>query len=285
MSMEGKRKGLHFSWASFGMLLLFTVITAVTLLPFISILLASFRPGNEIMRQGLGLNLDFSLMSTDNYRTLLFGENQNYFAYYWNSLKYTFLQTSLTLLFSSFVAYGFAMYRFRGRTLLFGLVLLMMTTAVEILMLPLFLEMQKIGLYGSLWAVILPQLTAPLPVFFFRQYLIGLPRDYLDAARVDGCTEYGIFFRIIMPLMKPSFAAMGNFIGMNSWNSFILPVLLLSKENRTLPVFLETLLSPYKNYYDLLLVGAVFSVIPIVILFALFQQNFIAGMTAGGIKG
>ena len=110
-------------------------------------------------------------------------------AYYWNSLKYTFLQTSLTLLFSSFVACGFAMYRFRGQTLLFGLVLLMMTTAVELLMLPLFLEMQKIGLYGSLWAVILPQLTAPLPIFFFRQYLIGLPRDYLDAARVDGCTE------------------------------------------------------------------------------------------------
>ena len=285
MSVDRKRQGFHFSWASFGMLLLFLVITAITLLPFISILLASFRPGNEIMRQGLGLNLDFSIMSTDNYRTLLFGENQNYFVYYLNSLKYTFLQTSLTLLFSSFVAYGFAMYRFRGQTLLFGLVLLMMTTAVEILMLPLFLEMQKIGLYGSLWAVILPQLTAPLPIFFFRQYLIGLPKDYLDAARVDGCTEYGIFFRIIMPLMKPSFAAMGIFVGMNSWNSFILPVLLLSKDNRTLPVFLETLLSPYKNYYDLLLVGAVFSVIPIVILFALFQRYFIAGMTAGGIKG
>lgn len=285
MSMDGKRQGIRFSWASFGMLLLFLAITAVTLLPFISILLASFRPGNEIMRQGLGLNLDFSLMNTDNYRTLLFGENQNYFVYYVNSLKYTFLQTVLTLLFGSFVAYGFAMYSFRGQTLLFGLVLLMMTTAVEILMLPLFLEMQKIGLYGSLWAVILPQLTAPLPVFFFRQYLIGLPRDYLDAARVDGCTEYGIFFRIIMPLMKPSFAAMGIFVGMNSWNSFILPVLLLSKENRTLPVFLETLLSPYKNYYDLLLAGAVLSVIPIVILFALFQRHFIAGMTAGGIKG
>ena len=283
--MEGKRKSNRITWAAAGMLLLFSVITTVTLLPFISILLASFRPGNEIMRQGLGLNLDFSIMNLNNYRTLFFGENQNYFSYYLNSLKYTFLQTSLTLLFSSFVAYGFAMYHFRGQTILFGLVLLMMTTAVEILMLPLFLEMQKIGLYGSLWAVILPQLTAPLPIFFFRQYLIGLPKDYLDAARVDGCTEYGIFFRIIMPLMKPSFAAMGIFVGMNSWNSFILPVLLLSKENRTLPVFLETLLSPYKNYYDLLLVGAVFSVIPIVILFALFQRHFIAGMTAGGIKG
>ena len=75
--MDGKRKGFHFSWASLGMLLLFSVITVITLLPFISILLASFRPGNEIMRQGLGLNLDFSIMSMDNYHTLLFGENQN----------------------------------------------------------------------------------------------------------------------------------------------------------------------------------------------------------------
>lgn len=267
------------------MLLVLVVVTAITLLPFISIFLASFRPGREIMRQGLGLNLDFSKMNLDNYKLLFSGENQNYFSYFKNSLKLTVIQTALTLLFSSFVAYGFAMYNFRGKTFLFGLVLLMMTTPVEILMLPLFLEMQKLHLYGSLWAVILPQITAPLPIFFFRQYLVGLPKDYLDAARVDGCTEYGIFFRIIMPLMKPSFAAMGIFVGMNSWNSFILPVLLLSKENRTLPVFLETLLSPYKNNYDLLIVGAVFSVIPIVILFAMFQRHFIAGMTAGGVKG
>jgi len=273
------------SAASVSMLLVLLVVTAITLLPFISIFLASFRPGREIMRQGLGLNLDFSKMNLDNYKLLFSGDNQNYFSYFKNSLKLTFIQTALTLIFSSFVAYGFAMYNFRGKTFLFGLVLLMMTTPVEILMLPLFLEMQKLHLYGSLWAVILPQITAPLPIFFFRQYLVGLPKDYLDAARVDGCTEYGIFFRIIMPLMKPSFAAMGIFVGMNSWNSFILPVLLLSKENRTLPVFLETLLSPYKNNYDLLIVGAVFSVIPIVILFALFQRHFIAGMTAGGVKG
>ena len=283
--MDDQRKKVRFSWPSAGMLLLFAVITVITLLPFISILLASFRPGNEMMRQGLGLNLNFSEMDLNNYRMLFSKDSQDYFLYYVNSLKYTFLQTALTLFFSSFVAYGFAMYEFRGKTVLFGLVLLMMTTAVEILMLPLFLEMQKIGLYGSLWAVILPQLTAPLPIFFFRQYLVGLPKDFLDAGRVDGCTEYGIFFRIILPLMKPSFAAMGIFVGMNSWNSFILPVLLLSRENRTLPVFLETLLSPYKNYYDLLLSGAVFSVIPIVILFALFQRHFIAGMTAGGVKG
>ncbi len=283
--MDDKVKKRKFSWASLFMVLMFIVVTVITLLPFISILLASFRPGREIMRQGLGLNLDFSLMNLDNYRLLFSGENQEYFLYFTNSLKLTFLQMVLTLFFSAFVAYGFAMYNFRGKAFFFGLVLLMMTTPVEILMLPIFLEMQKLHLYGSFWAVLLPQATAPLPVFFFRQYLIGLPKDYLDAARVDGCTEYGIFLRIIMPLMKPSFAAMGIFVGMNSWNGFILPVLLLSKDNRTLPVFLETLLSPYKNNYDLLIVGAVFSVIPIVILFAMFQRHFISGLTAGGVKG
>ena len=283
--MDDKVKKREFSWTSLFMVMLFIVVTVITLLPFISILLASFRPGREIMRQGLGLNLDFSLMNLDNYRMLFSGENQEYFLYFTNSLKLTFLQMVLTLFFSAFVAYGFAMYNFRGKAFFFGLVLLMMTTPVEILMLPIFLEMQKLHLYGSFWAVLLPQVTAPLPVFFFRQYLIGLPKDYLDAARVDGCTEYGIFLRIIMPLMKPSFAAMGIFVGMNSWNGFILPVLLLSKDNRTLPVFLETLLSPYKNNYDLLIVGAVFSVIPIVILFAMFQRYFISGLTAGGVKG
>lgn len=283
--MNRRVRSRKYSAITIPMVLIFIVVTVITLLPFISIFLASFRPGREIMRQGLGLNLNFSQMNLDNYRLLFSADNQDYFSYFMNSLKLTVIQTALTLMLSSFVAYGFAMYNFRGKTLLFGLVLLMMTTPVEILMLPLFLEMQKLHLYGSMWAVILPQITAPLPVFFFRQYLVGLPRDFLDAARVDGCTEYGIFFRVILPLMKPSFAAMGIFVGMNSWNSFILPVLLLSKENRTLPVFLEALLSPYKNNYDLLIVGAVFSVIPIVILFALFQRHFIAGMTAGGVKG
>ena len=214
--MDKTHRSRRLSGASVAMLLVMIVVTAITLLPFASIFLASFRPGREIMRQGLGLNLNFSEMNLGNYRLLFSSENQDYFSFFMNSLKYTALQTVLTLFFSSFVAYGFAMYSFRGKTLLFGLVLLMMTTSVEILMLPLFLEMQKLRLYGSFWAVILPQLAASLPIFFFRQYLVGIPKDYLDAARADGCTEYGIFFRIIMPLMRPSFAAMGIFVGMNS---------------------------------------------------------------------
>lgn len=278
-------KNKKFSLNSVLMLLVFLVLGALTLLPFVSITLASLRPGTELMRQGLGLNLDFSVMTLDNYRFLFFGDS-DYFVWFFNSLKITALQTVLTLLVSAFVAYGFAMYDFRGKNLLFTCVLLVMMVPIEIIMLPLYKLMISLKLMNKIWGIILPGVAGPLPIFFFRQYLSGIPKDFLDAARVDGCTEYGIFFRIIMPLMKPSFAAMGIFVGMNSWNSFLWPMIVLRDSNKfTLPIGLNALLSPYQNNYDLLIAGAVFSVIPIVILFLLFQKQFIAGMTAGGVKG
>ena len=147
--MASKKKSRKISGTSIAMLLILILITAVTLLPFVSIFFASFRPGREIMRQGLGLNLDFRSMNLDNYKLLFSSDNQDYFLFYKNSLKITFLQTTLTLLLGSFVAYGFAMYSFKGKTFFFGLVLLMMTTPVEILMLPLFLEMQKLHLLSN----------------------------------------------------------------------------------------------------------------------------------------
>lgn len=278
-------KQKKFSITGLLMLLLFIVIAALTLLPFVSIALASLRPGTELMRQGLGLNLDFSKMTLDNYRYLFNGES-DYFIWFFNSMKLTIVQTILTLLVSAFVAYGFAMYDFRGKNLIFTCVLLVMMIPLEIIILPLYKLAISLKLMDSIWGIILPGIAGPLPIFFFRQYLSGIPRDFLDAARVDGCTEYGIFFRIIMPLMKPSFAAMGIFVGMNSWNSLLWPMIVLrSSEKFTLPIGLTALINPYRNNYDLLLAGSVFAVIPILVLFLAFQKQFIAGMTAGGVKG
>ncbi len=279
------KKKSKFSVSGFFMLLLFVFLAVLTLLPFVSIFLASLRPGTELMRQGLGLNLDFSVMTLQNYKYLFFGDSA-YFTWFFNSLKITIVQTALTLFVSAFVAYGFAMYNFRFKNLLFTCVLFIMMIPLEIIMLPLYQLTIKLGLMDTMWGIILPSVAGPLPIFFFRQYLSGIPKDFLDAARVDGCTEYGIFFRIIIPLMKPSFAAMGIFVGMNSWNSFLWPMIVLrSSENITLPIGLNSLITPYGNNYDLLIAGAVFSVIPIIILFLMFQKHFIAGMTAGGVKG
>ncbi len=284
--MKGKSiKQSRFTVQSGMMLILFIVMAVITLTPFVSIFLASLRPGKEIMRQGLGLNLDTSVMSFNNYSYLFSGETP-YFTWFKNSIIITAVQTVLTLFVSAFVGYGFAMYDFKFKNLLFMCVLIIMMVPMEIIMLPLFQLIIKLGLIDSIWGVILPFVAGPLPIFFFRQYLSGIPKDFLDAARVDGCSEYGIFARIVLPLMKPAFAAMGIFVGMNSWNSFLWPMIVLnSKEKLTLPIGLNALITPYGNNYDVLIAGAVFSVVPIVILFILFQKYFIAGMTAGGVKG
>lgn len=281
--IPSRKRKIHPS--TIGMLLLFTVLAILVLIPFASIFLASLRPGKEIMRQGIGLNIDPSIMSLDNYRYLFSGETK-YFTWFLNSLKITAVQTFTTLFVSAFVAYGFAMYNFKCKNALFTCVLFIMMIPMEIIMLPLYQLVIKIGLMDSMWGIILPTIAGPMPIFFFRQYLSGISKEFLDAARVDGCTEFGIFFRIIMPLMKPSFASMGIFIGMNSWNSFLWPMIVLRSSGKlTLPIGLNSLITPYGNNYDVLIAGAVFSVIPIIILFLIFQKHFIAGMTAGGVKG
>ena len=267
------------------MILMFVILAALTLIPFISILLASFRPGTELMRHGLGLELDLESMSFDNYKLLFSGETP-YFTWFLNSLKLTLVQTVLTLFVSAFVGYGFAMYDFRFKNLLFTCVLFVMMIPLEIIMLPLYKLCISLKLMNSIWGIVLPTVAMPMPIFFFRQYLRGIPRDFVDAARIDGCSEYGIFFRVIFPLMKPSIASMGIFVGMNSWNSFLWPMLIIrSNDKITLPIGLSSLITPYGNNYDVLLAGAVFAVIPIIVLFFIFQKYFIAGMTAGGVKG
>ena len=274
----------RFSISSIAMNLLFVVMAIVMLIPFFSIFLASLRPGTEIMRQGIGLNVDTSTMSFDNYKYLF--TDDRYFTWFFNSFLITAIQIILTLLVSAFVAYGFAMYNFKFKNTLFICVLFIMMVPLEIIMLPLYQLMIKIDLMDSYWGVILPSIAAPLPIFFFRQYLSGIPKDFLGAGRVDGCNEFGIYFKIIMPLMKPGFAAMGIFVGMNSWNNYLWPMIVLSDKNKlTLPIGLGSLLTPYGNNYDLLISGAVFSIVPIVVLFMFFQKQFIAGLTAGGVKG
>lgn len=273
-----------FSVSTISMNVLFLVMAIIMLIPFISIFLASLRPGTEIMRQGIGLNVDTSTMSLDNYKYLF--TDDRFFTWFFNSVLVTAIQTILTLFVSAFVGYGFAMYEFKFKNTLFICVLFIMMVPLEIIMLPLYQLTIKLGLIDSFWGVMLPSIAGPLPIFFFRQYLSGIPKDFLNAARVDGCSEYGIFFKIIMPLMKPAFAAMGIFVGMNSWNNYLWPMIVLSDKSKlTLPIGLGSLLTPYGNNYDLLISGAVFSIVPIVILFLFFQKYFIAGLTAGGVKG
>ncbi|WP_172251443.1 carbohydrate ABC transporter permease [Saccharibacillus deserti] len=264
---------------------LFTLLCGIILVPFYAIALASFKPGEELIRYGLNLKFDLSVMSFDNYAYLFTGDH-SYFVWFFNSLLLTVVQVALTLIVSATVAYGFSAYEFKGKNFLFICVLLIMMVPFEILLLPLYTLIFNLKLMNTYSAIILPGIASAATIFFFRQYLSGIPKEIIAAGRVDGASEYGIYLRLILPIMKPSFAAMAILNGMNSWNNFLWPFMVLSDERKyTLPIGLKTLLTPYGNNYDLLIVGSFFSIVPIFILFVAFQKYFIDGMTAGAVKG
>ena len=261
------------------------VIGLIVLVPLFVIFVGTFQDGGEIMRSGLRLDVDVSSFRLDNY-VMLLTDSGLYFRWFANSVGLTLVQVAGTLLVSSFVAYGFAMYDFKGKTAAFIAVLLLMTVPFEIMMLPLYVMVNDLGLADSYGVIVIPFLAASVTIFFFRQYFMGIPKELLEAGRVDGVTEFGIFFKVVLPISRPALAAMGILNGMVTWNNFLWPLLVLrSAEKFTLPIGLNTLLTPYGNNYDLLIIGSFFSLLPVLVLFLCFQRFFVAGMTAGALKG
>ncbi|WP_054860740.1 ABC transporter permease subunit [Gracilibacillus sp. JCM 18860] len=261
------------------------IICFIALFPVLILLLSSFRPSSELMRSGISLTFDWSKLNIDNY-LYIFTQADGYWQWYINSLIISVITIVLSLFFSSMVGYALAVYDFKGKNLFFGFVVFILMVPFEILMLPLFQMMITSGLVNTYAGVVLPMIVAPIAVFFFRQYALGLPLQLMDAARIDGSTEYGIFFKIMLPLMTPSLGAMAILQGLGSWNNFLWPLIVLrSNDMFTLPIGLATLLTPYGNNYDVLIAGSVMTVIPIIILFIFFQRYFVAGLTVGGVKG
>ncbi|TFB16100.1 carbohydrate ABC transporter permease [Microbacterium sp. 3H14] len=261
------------------------LIALVSLVPVLAIVFGTFQDGNDVIRNGISFSTDWSTLSFDNY-VMLFTDSGLYFQWFWNSLVLTVVQLVGTLLVSSFVAYGFAMYEFRGKSLGFILVIILMTIPFEMLMLPLYVQVNDMRATDQYWIVVLPFLAQAVTIFFFRQYFLGIPKEILEAGRMDGVSEFGIFFRLVAPIAKPAFAAMAILNSMIIWNNFLWPLLVLrSPDKFILPIGLNTLLTPYGNNYELLIIGSFFSLIPLLILFLAFQRFFVQGMTAGAVKG
>ena len=266
----------------------FAILSFLIVFPLIAGLVASFRPGTELIRRGLSVDLDFSTMTLANYK-YLFGHNadgQKYFMWYKNSLILTAISVVGTLFICYVVAYGLTMYNYKLKNFLFFLVIATMMVPFEILILPLYKEMISINLIDTMAGVVLPGICGASTIFFFRQYMTGLPKELLDAGRIDGATEYGICFKIMLPITKPAFAAMSILTAMGAWNNVLWPMLVFrSADKFTLPIGLNTLLTPYGNNYDVLIAGSIFGIIPVFIVFLCFQRYFIEGMTAGAVKG
>jgi arabinosaccharide transport system permease protein len=287
---ESDKTGMHAKRGVLSVIatLWFAILSALIFFPIFAGLIASFRPGRELIRRGLSVNLDISTMNLNNYNYLMSGnaDSQKYWMWFRNSLYLTLLTTVLTLLVCYFVAYGITMYEFKLKNLLFFLVIATMMVPFEILMLPLYKEVINLKLIDTTAGVILPGLCAASTIFFFHQYMLSLPKELLDAGRIDGANEYYIAVRIMMPITKPAFSAMAILTAMGSWNNMLWPLLVYRSASKfTLTIGLNTLLTPYGNNYDMLIAGSMMAIVPILILFLAFQRYIIDGMTAGAVKG
>jgi arabinosaccharide transport system permease protein len=263
------------------------VFVAFFLFPIFALVLASFRPARDLMRYGIAFKtLIPDSLDPKNFLALATTRDGVYFTWFKNSLILTVLQAGLSLILSSFVGYGLGVYRFKGRNLIFIVVLAVMLVPLQILILPLYKLMAALGIMNNYLGVLAPFVVSPFAIFFFRQYSLGIPKDYLDAGRIDGLGEFGIFFRLTAPLMAPAFGAMAILMSQQAWNSFLWPLIVMRTGNMfPLTIGLNSLLTPYGNNYDMLIAGSCAASVPIILLFFFFQRFFISGLSAGGIKG
>jgi multiple sugar transport system permease protein len=203
-----------------------------------------------------------------------------------NSLFVSTSITLLVLLTSAMSGYVFAKFQFRGRDLLFILILSLLMIPFNVYIIPLYRLMADLSWTNSYWALIIPGIYSPLGIFLMRQFLHSIPNDLIDAARVDGASEWGIFFRIILPLSTAALAALGIFTFTWSWDDFLWPLVIIDEPQRyTLPLGLSQLRGRFGTDVGTSMAGAMVAVLPVLIVYLFAQRRFVEGITLSGLKG
>jgi len=259
-----------------------TVLLIAVIAPFVWMILGSFKTQGELLQSPPTWWPE--TITLDNYTQLF--SRLNFKQYFFNSTVVAVCVTAGNLLFCSMLGYALAMLDFKGKKILFGVVMGTLMIPGVVTFVPLFVLVANIGLIDSLPGLILPFLAAPFGVFLMRQFFLGLPRDLLDAGRVDGAGELRIFARIFLPLAGPALATLGILTFLGSWNNFLWPLVVAQQEKTyTLPVALA-LYSTGQNstQYGLLLAGATVVVLPVLLVFLIFQRRVIEGIATTGIK-
>jgi multiple sugar transport system permease protein len=254
----------------------------VSVTPFIFMLLISFQnvhflsgnPARWIPREP----------TIATYQKVLY--TRNFTRWVFNSLLVAGSVTLVALLIQSMAGYTFAKRRFPGRDLLFVVILagIMVPRAVTII--PAFFIAKELKMLNSYAGLIVPPLALPLGVFLMRQYMQTLPSELLDAARMDGASEFAIFWRIVAPLARPGLAVLGIYTFMEQWRDFLWPLIVTTRDDlKTLPVGLSVFHTEFRTDYGVQMAGVLLSVLPFMVVFLFLQRYFIKGLTVGALKG
>lgn len=255
------------------------------LLPFIWMVVTSFKTDAQVFKIPFEWVPDPWVWS--NYPAMLIQPSFHFWRYVVNSTIVAVFVTLGSLLFNSMAGYAFAKYRFPGREVIFFTLLITIMIPIHITLIPVFILMRVFGWVNSYEGLIVRNLAGAFGIFLMRQFFMTIPDDFIDAARMDAAGELRIFFRIALPLSKPALATLGVFIFLFSWNDFLWPLIIISKdEMRTLPLAIAALSGGYYILsWPILMAGATFATIPVIVVFFLLQRYFVEGITLTGLKG
>ena len=267
--------------------LVFIVLCALAVLtgvPFVYMITGSFKTNGELFRFPVHLWVDQPTLS--NYIRLLNGSQIPFVHQFGNSLIVSINQTLLLLLIASLVGWGFAKYEFRGKRVLFMVLLVTLTLPGQMTLVPQFLLMLHLHWLDNYLAIIIPGSISAFAAFFMRQNMISVPNDLMDSARIDGASELGIFWRVGLPLSRGALSVLAVLTFLGSWNDYLWPLIVLRTADKfTYPVGLATLVGLYKVEYGMILAGAFLATLPIVAIFIAGRNYLVGNIFAGAIKG
>jgi multiple sugar transport system permease protein len=253
-------------------------------LPFVWMVLTSFKEGHEIYRFPITFLPD-SIFNISNYQEVF--ARQPFGRFMINSVVISASATVTSLIFSSLAGYAFAKYQFPGKEIIFfGLILSVLMIPFEVIVIPLYLMYSRAHLNNTLLGVMGPSLISAFGVFVMRQFMQSVPDDYIDAARIDGMSEFGIFVRIVLPLSGPALATLGTVKFIWTWNEFLWPLIMVESDSvKTVTLGVASYVGMWFTDYEVVTAATTLSVIPTLIIFILLQNMVVRGMTMTGLKG
>jgi len=271
--------------ATAGRILLYGFLIALLLvfaLPLLWALSSSFKDRADIF--GYPPKLWPSPATLDNYRNLL--DSNPFWSWLLTSTVVAVISTAASVLLCALAGFAFAKYRFRGKNLLFNIMFSSLAVPFAVIVVPLFIMVAKAHLTTPYFALVVPWVAPAFGIFMMRQFTEqSIPDALLDAARIDGCTEFGLFCRVVLPLLRPALGALGVWSFLNSYNSLLWPLIVVSNpDDYTLPLGLQAVFGAEGRQYDMVLAGSVLTAIPSLLVFFLLRKQLLEGLTTGAVK-
>lgn len=258
------------------------ILSILCMFPILWVILSSFKQQTELF--SFPLTLFPQKWTIENYVSAL--SQGNFLLYFGNTTLVSIVSTIIAVAINIMAGYALAKYKFKGRDAIFYTMIATLMIPLQVIMIPLFLQLKNLGMLNSLWGIIIPPAATPTGVFLARQYIVNLPDSMIESARIDGAKEFFIFRNIIVPLSKPIIATIAIFSFMWRWNDYLWPLIVITDNRKqTIQQALANFVGQLQiNWSDLLAMTTI-STIPVILVFLKFQKYFMSGITSGAVKG